>query len=122
MGQPPRSENIRLVDEFGSDRVLAGRLEVRFGSEDDQWGTICNRSWTVQHAQLACNQLGLILDPEYFENWRTFPLADPNERPIIMDNIRCEEREYDITKCRHDGILHNVKASCRPTEVVGKIY
>uniref|UniRef100_A0A915M244 SRCR domain-containing protein n=1 Tax=Meloidogyne javanica TaxID=6303 RepID=A0A915M244_MELJA len=122
LGQPPRSENIRLVDEFGSDRVLAGRLEVHLGTSDndnEQWGTVCNRSWTVQHAQLACNQLGLILDPEHFENWRTFPLAEPDDRPIIMDNIRCEEREFDLTKCRHDGNLHNVKASCRSTEVVG---
>nr|CAD2174347.1 unnamed protein product [Meloidogyne enterolobii] len=122
LGQPPRSGSIRLVDEFGSDRVLAGRLEVRLGTTDndnEQWGTVCNRSWTVQHAQLACNQLGLILDPEHFENWRTFPLAEPDERPIIMDNIRCEEREFDLTKCRHDGNLHNVKASCKSTEVVG---
>ena len=38
-----------------------------------------------------------------------------------MDNIRCEEREFDLSKCRHDGTSHNVAASCRPTEVVGKM-
>ncbi|KAL3080363.1 hypothetical protein niasHT_038403 [Heterodera trifolii] len=112
----PKLEHVRLVDEFGDENVLAGRLEVRLES-DGQWGTVCNRSWTAHHAQLVCNQLGLTMDPQHFENWRIFP--SPGQFPIVMDNIRCEEREWDITKCRHDGPLHNVRSSCRPTEVVG---
>lgn len=95
-------------------QILAGRLEVYVSN---QWGTICNRSWTKELALLACNQLGLIMDPEYFENWQIFP--SPGELPIIMDNIRCEENEYDITNCRHDGINHNIIASCGSTNVVG---
>uniref|UniRef100_A0A914HL06 SRCR domain-containing protein n=1 Tax=Globodera rostochiensis TaxID=31243 RepID=A0A914HL06_GLORO len=120
-GQPlgrnlPKLEQLRLVDEFGDENVLAGRLEVRL-EPDGQWGTVCNRSWTAQHAQLACNQLGLTMDPQHFENWRIFP--PPGQLLIVMDNIRCEEREWDLTKCRHDGTAHNVRSSCRPTEVVG---
>lgn len=115
LGQPPRLEHIRLVDEFGDENVLAGRLEIKLDNEE--WGTVCNRSWTAQHAQLVCNQLGLTMDPENFENWRIFPPA--GDLPIQMDNIRCEEREFDLAKCRHDGPQHNVRASCRPTEVVG---
>ncbi|KAI6192849.1 hypothetical protein M3Y99_01913900 [Aphelenchoides fujianensis] len=110
----PKLPNIRLMNEWGDEDVLAGRLEVKI---EDQWGTICNRSWTAQLAQLACNQLGLTMDPQYFENWRIF--VSRGDQPMIMDNLRCEEREYDITKCRHDGNLHNIQASCRPTEVVG---
>ncbi|CAI4225131.1 unnamed protein product [Auanema sp. JU1783] len=110
----PKVSNIRLVDEDGSDQVIEGRLEVLV---DDEWGTVCNRSWTATHARMACNQLGLIMDPEFFENWRTFP--EKGDLPIRMDNIRCEENEVDITRCRHDGVLHNVAAGCRPTEVVG---
>uniref|UniRef100_A0A183C0J1 SRCR domain-containing protein n=1 Tax=Globodera pallida TaxID=36090 RepID=A0A183C0J1_GLOPA len=120
-GQPlgrnlPKLEQLRLVDEFGDENVLAGRLEVRL-EPDGQWGTVCNRSWTAQHAQLACNQLGLTMDPQHFENWRIFP--PPGQLWIVMDNIRCEEREWDLTKCRHDGTAHNVRSSCRPSEVVG---
>ncbi|KHN76827.1 HHIP-like protein 1, partial [Toxocara canis] len=96
-------------------QVTAGRLEVYVNG---QWGTICNRSWTQDLARLACNQLGLIMDSEYFENWRIFPSS--GSLPIIMDNIRCEEREYDLTRCRHDGVTHNVASSCASTEVVGK--
>ena len=93
---------------------MAGRLEVFI---DGQWGTVCNRSWTAELALRTCNQLGLVMDPEHFENWRIFP--SQGSLPMIMDNVRCEEREYDITKCRHDGVNHNVAASCRSTEVVG---
>ncbi|KAI1717620.1 scavenger receptor cysteine-rich domain-containing protein [Ditylenchus destructor] len=113
----PQLDNIRLIDEYGDEQVTAGRLEVKLA--DGEWGTVCNRSWTPSLAQLACNQLGLIMDPQYFENWRIFP--PPGDLPIRMDNIRCEEREWDLTKCRHDGLLHNAGSvlNCRPTEVVG---
>ncbi|CAD5226291.1 unnamed protein product [Bursaphelenchus okinawaensis] len=112
--QIPHVENIRLVDDWGNEEVFAGRLELKI---EGQWGTVCNRSWTAAHAQLACNQLGLTMDPQYFENWRIF--VDKGDLPMLVDNIRCEEREWDITQCRRDGSVHNVQASCRPTEVVG---
>ena len=46
-------------------------------------------------ARMACNQLGLIMDPEFFENWRIFP--PKGELPMIMDNLRCEENEVGDT-------------------------
>uniref|UniRef100_A0A1I7UI11 SRCR domain-containing protein n=1 Tax=Caenorhabditis tropicalis TaxID=1561998 RepID=A0A1I7UI11_9PELO len=106
--------NIRLVDADGNDEVTEGRLEVLV---DEQWGTVCNRSWTPQLTVLACNQLGLVADVQYFENWRVFP--EQGDLPMVMDNIRCEENEVDITRCRHDGIERNCAAGCRKTEVVG---
>uniref|UniRef100_A0A7E4VD53 SRCR domain-containing protein n=1 Tax=Panagrellus redivivus TaxID=6233 RepID=A0A7E4VD53_PANRE len=110
----PRRDNIRLVDENGNDDVLEGRLEVLI---DNQWGTVCNRSWTAPMAKLACHQLGLAIDPQYFENWRTF--VSQGDLPMLMDNIRCEENEVDLTRCRHDGVFHNVAAGCDPIAVVG---
>lgn len=86
---------------------------------DGDWGTVCNRSWTATHARMACNQLGLIMDPEFFENWRIFP--SKGELQMRMDNVRCEENEVDITSCRHDGVLLNVAAGCKDTEVVGQL-
>uniref|UniRef100_A0A0N4ZT88 SRCR domain-containing protein n=1 Tax=Parastrongyloides trichosuri TaxID=131310 RepID=A0A0N4ZT88_PARTI len=111
---PPKINNVRLMDENDNEDVYAGRLEVYV---DGIWGTVCNRSFNVFHSQLVCNQLGLIIDPEYYENWRLYP--SPGELPMIMDNIRCEENEYDITRCRHDGVSHNIEASCPPNNVVG---
>ncbi|GMR58343.1 hypothetical protein PMAYCL1PPCAC_28538, partial [Pristionchus mayeri] len=110
----PSIDNVRLVDEDGNNEVLQGRVEVLV---ENEWGTVCNRSWTAFHAQMVCNRLGLVMDPQYFENWRIFPPR--GELPMIMDNIRCEENEVDITRCRHDGVRHNVAAGCRATEVVG---
>ncbi|VDO43648.1 unnamed protein product [Haemonchus placei] len=108
-----KNKNIRLVDDDGNDEVTEGRLEAFV---DGVWGTVCNRTWSAQLAQLSCNQLGLITDPEFFENWRIF--RSQGDLPMIMDNIRCEENEVDLTRCRHDGVDHNVAAGCRPTEVV----
>uniref|UniRef100_A0A914RU07 SRCR domain-containing protein n=1 Tax=Parascaris equorum TaxID=6256 RepID=A0A914RU07_PAREQ len=105
---------LEITDWLHRIQVTAGRLEVFVGG---QWGTVCNRSWSEQLARLACNQLGLIMDSEYFENWRIFPSA--GNLPMVMDNIRCEEREYDLTQCRHDGVTHNLASSCASTEVVG---
>ncbi|GMS79584.1 hypothetical protein PENTCL1PPCAC_1759, partial [Pristionchus entomophagus] len=110
----PLIDDVRLVDEDGNREVVMGRVEVLM---DNEWGTVCNRSWTAYHAQMVCNRLGLVMDPQYFENWRIFP--ERGDLPMIMDNIRCEENEVDITRCRHDGVRHNVAAGCRDTEVVG---
>ncbi|XP_003374613.1 putative scavenger receptor cysteine-rich domain protein [Trichinella spiralis] len=109
--------NIRLVQDDSERSTLApasGRLEVFV---DGEWGTVCNRSWTVELAAVACNQLGMVLDPEFLENWVVYP--PPGNLPIIFDNIRCEELEYDITKCRHDGRNESVHLSCKPTDIVG---
>ncbi|GMT10248.1 hypothetical protein PFISCL1PPCAC_1545 [Pristionchus fissidentatus] len=107
-------DNVRLVDDDGNSEVIMGRVEVLV---DNEWGSVCNRSWTAFHAQMVCNRLGLVMDPQYFENWRIFPSR--GELPMVMDNIRCEENEVDITRCRHDGVRHNIAAGCRATEIVG---
>lgn len=100
-----------MVDEWNNEDVLSGRLEVRI---DGQWGTVCNRSWTAQMAQLACNQLGLTMDVQYFENWRTYVSA--GDHPMLMDNLRCEEREYDITYVHmcSESIVEHIVFGCGP--------
>ncbi|KRY89173.1 HHIP-like protein 1 [Trichinella pseudospiralis] len=114
---PTTVSNVRLVQDDSERSTIApasGRLEVFV---DGEWGTVCNRSWTVDLAAIACNQLGMVLDPEFLENWVVYPPA--GNLPIILDNIRCEELEYDITKCRHDGRNQSVHLSCKPTDIVG---
>ena len=44
--------DLRLVG--GSDS-LEGRLEICYFN---QWGTICDDSWTTNEARVACKQLG----------------------------------------------------------------
>lgn len=109
----PSISNIRLVDDEGIPS-MQGRLEVRYG---DDWGTVCNRSWNVNLAAMVCNQLGMVIDPEFLENWWLWP--EPGLLPVVMDIIRCEELETDITRCRHEGIPENVAVGCPRGHVVG---
>uniref|UniRef100_A0A915K0I4 SRCR domain-containing protein n=1 Tax=Romanomermis culicivorax TaxID=13658 RepID=A0A915K0I4_ROMCU len=118
---PPKEEtplNIRLVNEDSSlsstHSAIVGRLEVLLNGE---WGVVCNRSWTSNLASLVCNQLGGILDREYYEKWTYFLPRYSTDLPILMDIIRCEEWETDITNCRHDGVEHNINLTC--TDIVG---
>lgn len=47
---------VRLVSETGrTTRQTAGRLEIFI---NNQWGTVCNDSFDVSDALVACRQLG----------------------------------------------------------------
>lgn len=111
----PKPQNIRVVrDGDVKAPILKGRLEVLI---DNQWGVVCNRSWHVNLASLACNQLGMIIDREFYETWIYYLPRSSSELPVVMDIIRCEEWETDITKCRHDGVAENIDLTC--PDIVG---
>jgi len=86
---------VRLV---GGATPREGRLQVRV---DGQWGTVCHRGWTIESAALACQQMGMVLNPE---DWDLPPIHIPqtgDSSPILMSNVRCdEELEIDLTTCK----------------------
>ena len=47
--------DLRLVDRSGRTGGSSGRLEVYYNG---QWGTVCNDSFGVNDARVACCQLG----------------------------------------------------------------
>ncbi len=59
------NQDVRLVN--GPDEGQ-GRVEVCLF---ERWGTICDHSWSTQHAEVVCRQLGL---PQIGNNKQVIPL------------------------------------------------
>lgn len=75
----------------------AGRIEVFYKGK---WGTICGDQFPISSGRVACRQLGF-LDVEMVLPCCT--MFDPGRGIIWLDNLNCEGREPDVTKCSHKG-------------------
>lgn len=49
--------DIRLV---GGSADYMGRVEVLFDVNESTWGTVCNVTWSIDDAKVACRSLGYI--------------------------------------------------------------
>ena len=103
-----RAVGLRLVD--GTTRN-EGRLEVYIGR---QWGTVCDDSWGLSDANVACKQLGF---PDALA-----PTAGGSfgagTGPILLDDVACAGHETDLGNCQHAGVgQHN----CNHNEDAGVV-
>ncbi len=91
------------------DDVATGRLEVL---HNGQWGTICDDSWTIVNARVACRQLG-------YPGAAGYAAEGAGSDPIWLDQLVCGGNEETLQECTSDGWgvhdcshLEDVKLSC----------
>lgn len=100
------TSGIRLVDgSYGF-----GRVEVYYSGE---WGTVCDDSWDIRDARVACRQLGFVDAIAAYQGSQG--IKDGTGR-IWLDNVHCNGNELNLQSCRHNSWgRHN----CRHYEDAG---
>ncbi|XP_072035889.1 scavenger receptor cysteine-rich domain superfamily protein-like [Amphiura filiformis] len=85
---------IRLV---GGRHIAEGRVEVFY---DNEWGTVCDDSWTIEDAMVVCRQLGFRSEgaKAYRDAWFGDGIGD-----IFLDDVLCIGNERTLGECPHSG-------------------
>ena len=97
------SVTLRLANMEGVD-VVTGRLEIL---HDDQWGTICDDSWSVINARVACRQLG-------YPGTAGYAAEGLGSDPIWLDQLMCSREEESLEECQSDGWgVHDCFCGCK---------
>ncbi|NXP48536.1 DMBT1 protein, partial [Heliornis fulica] len=81
---------IRLVN--GPNRC-AGRVEV---FHEQQWGTVCDDSWTTAEGSIVCRQLGCgpVLSAPGLAHFAQ------GSDPIWLDDVKCSGNEAALSECK----------------------
>ncbi|XP_035670256.1 uncharacterized protein LOC118411873 [Branchiostoma floridae] len=85
--------DIRLVGGSGDHE---GRVEVY---HNEQWGTVCDDSWTQPDAEVVCRQLGF----PGAERATTLASFGQGTGQIWLDDVGCTGTESRLQTCSHRG-------------------
>ena len=98
-------------DQVGSATQFGGQLEVYFNNSSD-WETVCNDSWGLLDATVACKQMGFVgvsvSDSSRFG-------SGASTQNILLDDVACRGSESQLIDCSYDGNT----ADCSHSEDVG---
>ena len=103
---------VRLVDGVTNQ---TGRIEIQYNG---LWGTICERNFDLNSANVACRSLGFIAALCLVSTIRS------GTGPIWLNNVRCLGNETSLEQCPHDGFgNHNCYHSLDiGVECIGKNF
>ncbi|XP_078390910.1 scavenger receptor cysteine-rich domain-containing protein DMBT1-like [Cetorhinus maximus] len=102
------SITIRLMDGIGS---CSGRVEVYY---NNAWGSVCDDSWDMLDAQVACQELGCGPTKSAPRN-AYFGTATSS---FLLDEVNCNGTESELLQCQSNSIgEHN----CSPNEAASVI-
>lgn len=87
----PGSGDVRLVDGF---TPAEGRVEIY---HNDEWGTVCDDSFTLDVGQVICQQLGFVSAVAYYSNAHYGPGNGP-----IMGHVSCNGNELGWSHCFYE--------------------
>uniref|UniRef100_A0A672FYR6 Soluble scavenger receptor cysteine-rich domain-containing protein SSC5D n=1 Tax=Salarias fasciatus TaxID=181472 RepID=A0A672FYR6_SALFA len=84
---------IRLVE---GQNACEGRVEIYF---QGKWGTVCDDEWSLNNAQVVCQQLGC----GDAEDALTNSFFGYGTGMILLDNVHCRGTEQELSRCKSLG-------------------
>ncbi|XP_064388336.1 soluble scavenger receptor cysteine-rich domain-containing protein SSC5D-like [Halichondria panicea] len=97
----PSSGDLRLVDSFGQTGGSSGRLEIYYSGE---WGTVCNDSFGIDEAVVACRQLGFSTYTRYGTVGALGFSQTSSTIRTWLDELRCSGSENRLIDCPSNPI------------------
>lgn len=95
--------NITSIYYDGAVRLTGGSTRYEGNVEFfsfGQWGTICNRGWTIMETSVVCGQLGLTVHPL---DWTPQAVTSSGpEKPIWLASVRCAYEDATLGACTAD--------------------
>ena len=85
--------SIRLVDGYDNTE---GRVEIY---HDGKWGTVCDRSWDINDAQVVCQSLGLGVATAA----KSSAYFGEGSGDIWLSDVNCTGTESNLLECDYRG-------------------